>query len=266
VARGHSIEFRLNAEDPERGFLPAPGTVTRLDLPAGPGVRVDSGVEVGTVVGGAFDSLLAKLIITGRDRDDALARARRALAELAIDGVATVVPFHRRVVDHPDFVGDGTGFAVHTRWIDEEFLPAADRAAPAAAPAPDHDGEMPAAVTVRIGNRTHSVVLPGLATLEGPGAAAVRAGIGGGAAADGARGGQARHGTVLSPMQGTVARLAVEEGDAVAAGAVLAVVEAMKMEHPVHAPVEGVVRDLVVKVGDGVAQDAPICQVVPEHA
>jgi len=255
--RGHSIEFRLNAEDPDRRFLPAPGTITRLDWPDGPGLRVDSGVDVGSVVGGAFDSLLAKLIVTGRDRDHALARARRALAELTIEGVPTVVPFHRRVVDHPDFVGDGTGFAVHTRWIDEEFLPAADRPAGA-----DDDGAMPSAVTVRIGKRTHSVVLPGLAGLRGASAEAVRAGVRRAAAGAG-DGGPARHGAVLSPMQGTVARVAVEEGDAVVAGAVLAVVEAMKMEHPVHAPVDGVVRDLVVKVGDGVAQDAPICQVVP---
>jgi len=256
VARGHAIEFRLNAEDPDRRFLPAPGTITRLEFPAGPGLRVDSGVEVGTVVGGAFDSLLAKLIVTGRDRQHALSRARRALAELTIEGVPTVVPFHRRVVEHPDFIGDGTSFAVHTRWIDEEFLPAADR------PAVADDGEMPSAVTVRIGHRTHSVALPGLAVLRGASADAVRAGIRRQAAND-AGDAAAGHGAVLSPMQGTVARVVVEEGDAVVAGAVLAVIEAMKMEHPVHAPADGVVHDLLVKVGDGVAQDAPICQVVP---
>ncbi len=109
VANGHAIEFRLNAEDPARNFLPAPGTVTRFDVPTGPGIRMDSGVEAGSVIGGQFDSLLAKLIVTGRDRDHALARARRALAELQIEGVPTVVPFHRQVVDHPDFVGDGQG-------------------------------------------------------------------------------------------------------------------------------------------------------------
>jgi len=256
VVRGHAIEFRLNAEDPDRRFLPAPGTITRLELPAGPGLRVDSGVEVGTVVGGAFDSLLAKLIVTGRDRDHALSRARRALAELTIEGVPTVVPFHRRVVDHPDFIGDGSSFAVHTRWIEEEFVPATDR------PVAADDGEMPTAVTVRIGHRTHAVVLPGLAVLQGPSADAVRAGIrrqGASDAGDTAAG----DGVVRSPMQGTVARVAVEEGDAVVAGALLAVVEAMKMEHPVQAPADGVVRDLVVKAGDGVAQDAPICQVAP---
>src|SRR5207248_3174026 len=125
------------------------GTVTRFDVPTGPGIRLDSGVEAGSVIGGQFDSLLAKLIVTGRDRDHALARARRALAELRIDGVTTVVPFHRRVVDHPDFVGDGAGFAVHTRWIDEEFLPAADAAGTGA------DDGLPASVTIRIAGRAH---------------------------------------------------------------------------------------------------------------
>ncbi|MEW6475016.1 MAG: biotin carboxylase N-terminal domain-containing protein [Actinomycetota bacterium] len=266
VARGHSIEFRLNAEDPARRFLPAPGTVTRFDVPTGPGIRMDSGVEAGSVIGGQFDSLLAKLVVTGRDRDHALARARRALAELRIEGVPTVVPFHRRVVDDPDFVGDGTSFAVHTRWIDDEFLPAAESAgASAAAGTAADDGELPTAVTIEIGGRPHTVSLPGLALLEGASAAYVLAGIRqrqSAAAADGRVGGPA----VVSPMQGTIVRVAVEEGQAVAAGDLIAVVEAMKMENPVKAHVDGVVRDLAVKPGDTVAQDAPICDVIAVSA
>jgi acetyl-CoA/propionyl-CoA carboxylase biotin carboxyl carrier protein len=252
---GHAIEFRLNAEDPARNFLPAPGTVTRFDVPTGPGIRLDSGVEAGSVIGGQFDSLLAKLIVTGRDRDHALARARRALAELRIEGVPTVVPFDRQVVDHPDFVGDGTGFAVHTRWIDDEFLPAAATAAPG-------DGALPAEVTIQFGGRPYTVALPGLPLLEGPSAASVLAGIRArsGAAGDGRRGGPA----VVSPMQGTIVRVAVEDGQTVSAGDLIAVVEAMKMENPVKAHLDGVVRDLTVKPGDTVAQDAPICQVVAD--
>jgi acetyl-CoA/propionyl-CoA carboxylase biotin carboxyl carrier protein len=231
--------------------------VTRFDLPAGPGVRVDSGVEVGSVVGGQFDSLLAKLIVTGRDRDHALARARRALAELRIEGLPTVVPFHRQVVDHPDFVGDGRSFAVHTRWIDDRFLPEAEAGAGRAES--DTEDEVPASVPVQIGGRSLLVTLPGLALLEGTSGASVLAGIR--ALASGSDGGPARGGAVVSPMQGRIVRVAVEEGQTVAAGDVVAVVEAMKMENAVHAPIDGIVHDLGVNVGDSVAQDAPICHV-----
>jgi acetyl-CoA/propionyl-CoA carboxylase biotin carboxyl carrier protein len=245
VATGHAIEFRLNAEDPTRNFLPAPGTLTRFDVPTGPGIRMDSGVEAGSVIGGQFDSLLAKLIVTGRDRDHALARARQALAELQIAGVPTVVPFHRQVVDHPDFVGNGTTFAVHTRWIDDDFLPTS--------------------VTIQIGGRPHTVALPGLPLLEGASAAYLLAGIrerSSAAAADGTHRGP----TVVSPMQGTIVRVAVEEGQTVVAGDLIAVVEAMKMENPVKAQRNGVIRDLAVKPGDTVAQDAPICQVLDRNS
>ena len=254
VAQGHAIEFRLNAEDPTRNFLPAPGTLTRFDVPSGPGIRMDSGVEAGSVIGGQFDSLLAKLIVTGRDRDHALARARRALAELQIEGVPTVVPFHRQVVDHPDFIGDGKTFAVHTRWIDDEFLPAAGESGAAA-----DDDVLPTAVTIQFGGRSHTVSMPGLALLEGTSAAYVLAGIrelasnAGGARRNGAGG------LVVSPMQGTITRVAVEEGQTVAAGDLIAVVEAMKMENAVHAHTAGVVTELAVKPGDTVAQDAALC-------
>jgi acetyl-CoA/propionyl-CoA carboxylase biotin carboxyl carrier protein len=254
VVRGHAFEFRINSEDPARNFLPAPGTVTRLELPGGPGVRVDSGVETGSVVGGRFDSLLAKLIVSGRDRDHALARARRALAELRIEGLPTVVPFHRAVVEHPDFVGDGTGFAVHTRWIDDHCVTGdgATVTPPGAVADPPLD-----VVAVRIGTRALTVRLPGLALLEGTAAALVMAGIAGSLRGHGQ---PLRSDVVRAPMQGTVVRLAVEEGQPVTAGDLVAVVEAMKMENAVRAHIDGVVRELVVRVGDTVAQDVPICR------
>jgi acetyl-CoA/propionyl-CoA carboxylase, biotin carboxylase, biotin carboxyl carrier protein len=253
---GHAFEFRLNAEDPARQFLPTPGTVTRFELPGGPGVRVDAGVEAGTVVGGQFDSLLAKLIVAGRDRDHALRRARRALSELRIEGMPTVVPFHRQVLEHPAFVGNGTTFSVHTRWIDEEFLPSATGPSQAA-----DDGRMPEAVPVRLGRRTLAVRLPGLALLHGPAAEAVRQGIGSRPEDNGAR--HTRPDLVVAPMQGTVVTVAVQEGQEVAAGDLIAVVEAMKMENAVHAAMAGVVHDVAVKLRDSVSQDAVICRIHP---
>jgi acetyl-CoA/propionyl-CoA carboxylase biotin carboxyl carrier protein len=249
VIRGHAFEFRLNSEDPARNFLPAPGTLTAFVLPGGPGVRIDSGVEAGSVVGGRFDSLLAKLIVTGRDRNHALARARRALAELRIEGLPTVVPFHRSVVEHPDFVGDGRGFAVHTRWIEENYVTASGTI-----PDPPTD-----TVAVRVGTRELSVRLPGLALLRGTAATSVAAGI----ADRSVRGhGQpAQSDVVRAPMQGMVVGLSVEEGQRVTAGDLIAVVEAMKMENAVRAHIDGVVRELAVKVGDTVVQDMPMCRI-----
>ncbi len=256
VIRGHAFEFRLNSEDPARNFLPAPGTITTLELPGGPGVRIDSGVEAGSVVGGRFDSLLAKLIVSGRDRSHALARARRALAELRIEGLPTVVPFHRSVVEHPDFVGDGRGFAVHTRWIEEDYITGDGVIVTPPGTLPDVP---PDTVPVRVGTRALSVHLPGLALLRGTAAASVAAGI----ADRSLRGdGQAaRSDVVRAPMQGTVVRLAVEEGQRVTAGDLIAVVEAMKMENAVRAHIDGVVRELAARVGDTVAQDTPICRI-----
>jgi acetyl-CoA/propionyl-CoA carboxylase biotin carboxyl carrier protein len=253
---GHAFEFRLNAEDPARQFLPTPGTVTRFELPGGPGVRVDSGVEAGTVVGGQFDSLLAKLIVTGRDRDHALTRARRALAELRIEGLATVVPFHRQVIEHADFIGNGSTFSVHTRWIDEEFLPSTTASAPAAG-----DDVMPEVAPVRRGRRTLPVRLPGLALLQGRVAASVRLGIRSRPEDNGAT--HARPDLVVAPMQGTVVAVAVEEGQKVEAGDLIAVVEAMKMENAVHAAMAGVVHDVAVKLRESVSQDAVICRIRP---
>jgi acetyl-CoA/propionyl-CoA carboxylase biotin carboxyl carrier protein len=253
VAHGHAFEFRITSEDPARNFLPSPGTITAFVLPGGPGIRVDSGVEAGSVVGGHFDSLLAKLIVTGRDREHALARARGALGELRIEGLPTTVPFHRSVVDHPDLAGDGNSFSVHTRWVEEEFV------APGHISSSEHGGPPPPdEAPVRIGGRTHRVRVPGLVLLEGSAAASVRAGIAERSDHDAGR--QARTDLVVSPMQGTVVRVAVEDGQAVAAGDLIAVVEAMKMENAVLAPVAGAVHGLSVAVGDTVAQDTPICR------
>jgi len=258
-ARGHSIEFRINGEDPGRGFLPAPGTVTRFVPPTGPGVRLDSGVESGSVVGGAFDSLLAKLIITGETRQEALQRARRALAEFEIDGLATVLPFDRAVVEDPAFTATDGHFAVHTRWIETEFEntiePFGETSVPAGQPAPRQT------IVAEVNGRRVAVTLPGdLAIGAGPASAARRE-----APARSRRGGKAPSAVsgdaVTAPMQGTVVKIAVEAGDVVAAGDLIAVVEAMKMENPVVAHQAGRVAELPVGVGETVASGAVLATI-----
>jgi acetyl-CoA/propionyl-CoA carboxylase biotin carboxyl carrier protein len=248
--RGHSIEFRINGEDPGRNFLPAPGVVATFVAPAGPGVRLDSGVRAGSVIGGAFDSLLAKLIVTGADRDEALARSRRALDEMRVEGMATVLPFHRAVVRDPAFTAPEGHFAVHTRWIETEF----ENTIPAFAGALDtSEPEAPRQVVVaEVNGRRVEVSLPG--DLVASGSATGRAAGAGPvrrpsrkAAASGASGD-----AVTAPMQGTIVKVAVADGDTVTAGDLVAVVEAMKMENPVTAHKDGVVSDLTVAVGDAV--------------
>src|SRR5204862_3722094 len=154
--RGHSIEFRINGEDPGRNFLPAPGVVTALRLPEGPGVRVDTGIESGSVIGGNFDSLLAKVIITGEDRRQAIERARRALDEMVVDGMATALPFHRAIVRDEAFTDEP--FRVHTRWIETEWSAGVPPFAGAAAPA--EEPEPRATVVVEVGGKRLEVVLP----------------------------------------------------------------------------------------------------------
>ena len=252
--RRHAIEFRINAEDPDQEFAPSTGTITRFRPPGGPGVRVDSGVEAGTVIGGQFDSLLAKVIVTGRDRPQALERARRALAEFDVAGVRTTLPFLRQVLTEPAFTAEGpAGFAVHTRWIEQDYLSAA-AAGPAGPEEPDTDR-----VAVRVGRRWLSVDVPGLAQArEGPLVLAREQ------ARDRLeRAGQAAGNAIRAPMQGTVIRVEVTDGDEVAAGQLLAVVEAMKMENPLRAPHPGRVTGLHVAPGDTVAQGATLCQITP---
>ena len=254
TARRHAIEFRVNAEDPGHGFAPSTGTITRFRVPGGPGVRVDSGVEAGSVVSSQFDSLLAKVIVTGRDRAQAIDRARRALAEFDIGGVRTTLPLLRAVLTEPAFTGHGAGgFTVHTSWIEQDYLPAA-----AATPlGPDEAGESGDRVAVRIGHRWLTADVPGLAQArEGPLARAREQ-----ARERLERAARAADDTVTAPMQGTVVRVPVADGEEVAAGQVIAVVEAMKMENPLRAPHAGRVTGLQVSAGDIVAQRATVCHV-----
>ncbi|MBK1788828.1 acetyl/propionyl/methylcrotonyl-CoA carboxylase subunit alpha [Prauserella cavernicola] len=254
--RGHSIEFRINGEDAGRNFLPAPGTVTKLVFPEGPGVRVDSGVESGSVIGGQFDSMLAKVIITGADRTQAIERSKRALAEMVADGLATVLPFHRAILEDPAFVGDDEGFSVHTRWIETEFD---NQIEPFTAPA--EAGEEPEerqSVVVEVGGRRLEVSLPGGLALGG--------GSGGGAAKakPRKRGGGTKTAVsgnaVTAPMQGTIVKVAVADGQQVEAGELIAVLEAMKMENPVTAHKAGTVTGLTVEVGSAVTQGSVLLE------
>jgi acetyl-CoA/propionyl-CoA carboxylase biotin carboxyl carrier protein len=257
-ARRHAIEFRINAEQSLHGFIPSTGTVTGWRVPSGPGVRLDSGVEAGTEVGGQFDSLLAKLIVTGRDRRQALERARRALAEFEIAGVQTTLPFFRDVLAEPAFTAEGpAGFAVHTRWIEQEYQPTADVAAGEEAA---KDAE--AGVPIRIGRHWLTADVPGLTQArEGPLAAARQQ------ARERQERAERSAGDVISaPMQGTVLRVAVADGDEVTAGQLLIVVEAMKMENPLRAPHPGRVTGLHAAAGDTVAQGTVLGQVVPAEA
>ena len=252
--RGHSFEFRINGEDPGRGFLPAPGAVTTYVLPSGPGVRVDSGVEAGSVVGGAFDSLLAKLIVTGATRTEALERSRRALDEMQVEGMATLLPFHRKVVRDEAFTSEP--FTVHNRWIETEFhndIPAYSDAADATEDAGPRES-----VVVEVGGRRLEVTLPaGFGASTGGGA--VKAGPkrsarkGSGAAASGD--------SLTSPMQGTIVKIAVKDGATVAAGDLIVVLEAMKMEQPLNAHRAGTVSGLTAAVGEVVTSGAVLCEI-----
>jgi acetyl-CoA/propionyl-CoA carboxylase, biotin carboxylase, biotin carboxyl carrier protein len=260
--RGHSIEFRLNGEDAGRGFLPAPGTVTRFVAPSGPGVRVDAGVESGTVIGGQFDSMVGKLIVTGEDREQALQRSRRALSEIVVDGMPTVIPFHRVVVEDPAFTAPegASSFLVHTRWIETEFDNQIEPFVAEGA-GDDEDDESGArqTVVVEVGGKRLEVSLPAGLSLGGGGGAAApakkksRKRSGGGAKVSGD--------AVTSPMQGTVVKVAVSEGDTVSSGDLVLVVEAMKMENPVTAHKDGTVTGLTLEAGASVNQGAVICEI-----
>jgi acetyl-CoA/propionyl-CoA/long-chain acyl-CoA carboxylase, biotin carboxylase, biotin carboxyl carrier protein len=256
--RGHSIEFRINAEDPGRNFLPTPGTITTWRPPAGPGVRLDAGYAAGMTVPQAFDSLIAKLIVTGANRVESLERARRALAEFEIGGMPTVLPFHRAVVDDPAFTS--VPFRVHTRWIETEFagnLPPQESAAGGPG-APERER-----ITVEVGGKRLEVVLPaGLGSAaDDPGAGrppSSRPRRGGG----GRQAGPARQAgdDLVSPMQGTIVKIVAEEGQQLAAGDTVVVLEAMKMEQPLTAHKAGTVTGLAVQVGQTVSAGEIICK------
>ncbi len=254
--RGHSIEFRINGEDPGRNFLPAPGTVTALRLPTGPGVRVDTGVSAGDVIGGNFDSLLAKVIVTGETRTEALERARRALDEMVVEGMATALPFHRLVVRDPAFTAEP--FAVHTRWIETEFdntVTPFSGAAGSEAGAGERE-----TVVVEVGGKRLEVTLPaglGAAPTTGGRTAKRPTRRGGGATAGATAGGD----SLTSPMQGTIVKIAVAEGATVAEGDLVVVLEAMKMEQPLHAHKAGTVSGLSAEVGAVITAGAVICTI-----
>ena len=255
AAHGHAIEFRINGEDAAANFMPAPGTVTAYAKPAGPGVRVDSGVRAGSVVGGQFDSMLAKLIVTGRTRREAIERARRALGEYVVAGFPTVIPFHQAMLNNPAFVGDEDGFSVYTRWIEEEW----DGELPST-PATDEDEDTDAdtgaparrTFAVEIDGRRIEVALPEELVAAGPAKRKPKKRRANKAAVSGD--------AVASPMQASVIKVNVEEGQEVAEGDVLLVLEAMKMENPVKAHKAGAVTGLAVEVGGQVNKGAVLME------
>ncbi|QTZ93755.1 acetyl/propionyl/methylcrotonyl-CoA carboxylase subunit alpha [Streptomyces auratus] len=262
AVRGHSFEFRINGEDPGRNFLPAPGTVTKFEAPAGPGVRLDAGVESGSVIGPAWDSLLAKLVVTGATRAQALQRASRALAEFTVEGMATAIPFHRAVVTDPAFAPELTGsadpFTVHTRWIETEFV---NEIPPFTAPGTDEaEADTRETVVVEVGGKRLEVSLP-----SSLGMPLARAAVAGGAKPKrkaAKKSGSAASGDALaSPMQGTIVKVAVEEGQQVTEGELVVVLEAMKMEQPLNAHRSGTIKGLTAEVGAALTSGAVICEI-----
>jgi acetyl-CoA/propionyl-CoA carboxylase, biotin carboxylase, biotin carboxyl carrier protein len=264
VLRGHSIEFRINAEDPARGFLPAPGTITEWRPPGGPGVRLDAGYRAGDTVPQAFDSLLGKLIVTGASRTQALQRARRALAEFTVGGMPTVLPFHRAVVDDPAFAGDR--FDVHTRWIETEFSAPLEPQEAATGTGTGEPAPARERITVEVAGKRLEVVVP--AVLSARAAAGARP-----ASAERARGprttgrrapapaGRTAGDSLVTPMQGTIVKIVAPAGTAVRAGDTVVILEAMKMEQPLAAHKDGTVTGLSVEVGQTVAADTEICTI-----
>ncbi|MEV0036624.1 biotin carboxylase N-terminal domain-containing protein [Streptomyces sp. NPDC050804] len=255
--RGHSFEFRINGEDPGRGFLPAPGTVTLFAPPTGPGVRLDAGVETGSVIGPAWDSLLAKLVITGATREQALQRAARALDEFTVEGMATALPFHRKVVTDPAFTANP--FTIHTRWMETEFvndIPAFTT--PADADTDEEPGRE--TVVVEVGGKRLEVSLP-----TSLGMTLARTGLAAGAKpkrrAAKKSASAASGDTLASPMQGTIVKVAVEEGQEVKEGDLIVVLEAMKMEQPLNAHRSGTVKGLAAEVGASLTSGATICEI-----
>ena len=245
IVRGHSIEFRINGEDPGRSFLPAPGRITEWQIPTGPGVRVDAGFRKGDVIGGNFDSLLAKLIVTGATREEAIQRSRRALAEFEIEGLATAIPFHRAIVDDPNYT---EVFKVYTSYIENEFV-----------------NEIPAFSIGELDIQTTAATEKLVAEVNGkrfeilvhapePVVKRHRAKQASAAGAAGAG--------LPSPMQGTVVKIAVIEGQSVEAGDLVIVLEAMKMEQPLNAHKSGVIKNLKAVVGETVSSGSILCDII----
>ena len=245
VIRGHSIEFRINGEDPGRSFLPAPGRITAWNIPTGPGVRVDAGFRNGDVIGGNFDSLLAKLIVTGATRKEAIQRARRALAEFEVGGLATAIPFHRAIVEDPAYTEN---FKIYTSYIENEFkndIPAFESSA---AEIQTHVAAEKLVAEVN-GKRFEILVHAPEPVVKRHRA---KQSSGGGSSGTG----------LSSPMQGTVVKIAVEEGQSVEAGDLIIVLEAMKMEQPLNAHKSGVIKNLKAVIGETVASGTVLCDII----
>lgn len=250
--RGHAFEFRINGEDAAAGFMPAPGTIVKYSEPAGPGVRVDSGVVEGSVIGGQFDSMLAKLIVWGPDRETALRRSARALAEYQVEGLPTVLPFDRAIVADPAFTAENGSFDVYTKWIEEAWdnqLTPHDDSTDAEAGAP----EASQVHTVEIDGRRIEVALPATFGITGARKRKKRKGAGAKAAVSGD--------AVTAPMQGTVIKVNVEEGQEVEEGDIVMVLEAMKMENPVKAHKSGTVTGLAVEAGASTTKGAQLLEI-----
>jgi acetyl-CoA/propionyl-CoA carboxylase biotin carboxyl carrier protein len=245
VIRGHSIEFRINGEDPGRSFLPAPGRITKMSLPTGPGVRVDTGFRTGDAITGNFDSLLAKLIVTGATREQAITRARRAIAEFTIEGMATALPFHQAILQDPSFTDQ---FKVYTSYIEKEFkneipefkiLPLESQTKAAA----DH------LVAEINGKRFEILVHTPEPVVKRHRAKDALAGGSGGVG-------------LTSPMQGTVVKVAVTQGQIVEQGDLVIVLEAMKMEQPLMAHRSGVIANLTAVIGESVTSGTVLCDII----
>ncbi len=247
VIRGHSMEFRINGEDPGRSFLPAPGRITKWQIPTGPGIRVDAGFREGDLIGGNFDSLLAKLIVTGSTREEVIERARRALAEFHVEGLATALPFHRAILEDTSFTEK---FAVHTRYIETEFVNEIPPYKIGISPLIS-TGTPEKLITEVDGHRFEVLVYP-TAPLQKRHRA--RSGVTGIVTGDG----------LVSPMQGTVVKIAVAHGDRVETGDLIMVLEAMKMEQPLTAHKSGTIRDITAIVGQAVTSGMKLCVIVDE--
>lgn len=257
---GHAIEYRINAEDGGRGFLPAPGTLTKWSPPSGPGVRLDGGYEEGETIPGAFDSLIAKLIVWGNTREQAIARSRRALDEFIVDGMPTVIPFHRDVLTDPAYTainpdGSAGSFDVYTTWIETDYN---NQLEPYAGTSEDAEPQERERITVEVGGKRVEVVLPG-----GLGSSATAAGGAKKAKRKGGKsaGAAASGDSLVAPMQGTVVKVTVEEGATVKAGDQIIVVEAMKMEQPINAHKDGVVTGLTVQVGGPIGSGEVVAEI-----
>ncbi|MGA1328926.1 MAG: acetyl/propionyl/methylcrotonyl-CoA carboxylase subunit alpha [Candidatus Nanopelagicales bacterium] len=252
VTRGHSIEFRINGEDPGRGFLPAPGKLTTWSIPDGPGVRMDTGYREGDSVGGDFDSLLGKLIVTGATREQALQRARRALNEMKVAGIPTALTFHQVVVNEPDFIGE-SGFNVHTRWIETDFK---NEIAPQPTSADDAESlQLDQPIVVEVNGKRLEVALPQNLAI-GNKKAAPKKTVRAKSAAPVASGN-----AVVAPMQGTIVKIAVEAGTTVAAGDLVMVIEAMKMEQPLTAHKSGTITSISAEIGITVQSGTVLCEI-----